>query len=93
MSRDGATVFVGGSESDSSHDGKLYAVDASTGIQKWSFATGGSVYASLAVSFDGATVFVGSDDANLYAVDTSAVRSTRAMVMPVEMSLEYVHCC
>ena len=46
MSRDGATVFVGGSESDSSHDGKLYAVDASTGIQKWSFATGGSVFSS-----------------------------------------------
>ena len=46
-------------------------MDASTGLQKWSFPTGGSVQSSPAVSPDGATVFVGSHDDFLYAVDAS----------------------
>jgi len=74
VSLDGATVFVGAT--DDSNDagvgrGHLYAVDASTGIGKWRFATNGSVYSSPAVSGDGATVFVGSNNGTLYAVNAS----------------------
>ena len=49
----------------------IETVDAGTGALKWKFATGDDVESSPAVSPDGGTVFVGSDDSNLYAVDAS----------------------
>ena len=42
------------------------------GTQKWALATGGVVQTSPAVSADGPTVFVGSNDFSLYAVNTGA---------------------
>ena len=42
----------------------LYAVDARTGVQKWSLTTGDAVRSSPAVGGDGLTVFVGSWDGN-----------------------------
>jgi outer membrane protein assembly factor BamB len=48
-----------------SHDGNIYALDASTGTELWSFTTGGFVNESPAIS-DG-TVYVGSYDTHMYA--------------------------
>ena len=55
------TVFVG------SADHKLYAVDARTGREKWSFETKGAVESSPSVA-EG-LVYVGSHDGHLYALD------------------------
>ena len=56
-------VFVG------SDDGNVYALNESTGALIWSYATGGGVFSSPAVT-DG-MVFVGSYDKNLYALNES----------------------
>jgi len=50
-----------------SGDGNVYAVDASSGLLQWKFATGDVVHASPAVA--SGTVYVGSFDGNLYALD------------------------
>ncbi len=50
-----------------SDDGKVYALNASTGAETWSYTTGGRVLGSPAV-VDG-VVYVGSYDQNLYALD------------------------
>jgi outer membrane protein assembly factor BamB len=55
------TVFAG------SDDGRLYALDATTGEREWAFETAGPVKPSPAV-VDG-LVIVGDDDANVYGVD------------------------
>jgi outer membrane protein assembly factor BamB len=57
------TVYVG------SNDSNLYAVDAATGSQEWTFDTSGYVRSSPTVA-DG-TVYVGSYDDTLYAVDAA----------------------
>lgn len=54
-------VYVGSS------DGNVYAVDAATGVAKWSFATGDVVHASPAVVNN--VVYVGSWDSYFYALD------------------------
>jgi outer membrane protein assembly factor BamB len=75
ISPDGATVFG------VSVQGNVYAFIRSLFKEtcnhcemgpKWKFATQGSVSSSPALSPDGATVFVGSDDKNLYAIDTAS---------------------
>lgn len=48
-----------------SWDGKLYAVDRETGLERWSFKTDGGVLSSPAV--DSVVVFFGSYDHHLYA--------------------------
>jgi outer membrane protein assembly factor BamB len=63
-------VFVG------SNDGNVYALNAATGTQLWSFTTGGSVGSSPAVA-NGA-VYVGSNDGNLYAFDLAGGQATPA---------------
>jgi hypothetical protein len=55
------TVYIG------SGDQHVYALDARTGVLKWSFATGDVVHAAPAVANN--TVYVGSWDRNLYALD------------------------
>lgn len=50
----------------------ILAVDAASGAERWRFVTGGVVWSSPAISAGGATVFVGSEDHNLYAIDASA---------------------
>ena len=57
------TVFFGAS------DGKVHAVNGTTGKENWSFTTGGPVYSSPAVGDDG-RVYVGSLDQKLYAFDS-----------------------
>jgi outer membrane protein assembly factor BamB len=49
-----------------SFDGRLYALDARTGQEKWSFKTDGEVYSSPAVA--GGVVYFSSTDGYLYAV-------------------------
>ena len=44
---------------------------AASGTQKCAFETGDRVRSSLAISSDGSTVFVGSNDMNLYAFDAA----------------------
>lgn len=55
-----------------SDDGKVYAVDAETGIQRWAFATRGPAPASPAVS--GGMVYFPSYDGRFYAVDARTGR-------------------
>jgi outer membrane protein assembly factor BamB len=59
----GDTVYYG------SEDRKVYALDAATGRLRWSYTTGGGVYAGPAVA-DG-IVYIGSDDGNLYALSAA----------------------
>lgn len=62
---DGLVIFGSG-------DGHVYALDAATGAQRWSFKTGDVVHASPAYA-DG-RVFVGSWDGRFYAVDVRTGR-------------------
>jgi outer membrane protein assembly factor BamB/tetratricopeptide (TPR) repeat protein len=57
----GKTVYVG------SNDSKLYAVDAGTGEQEWTFETSESVFSSPTVV--DSTLYVGSEGNSLHAVD------------------------
>jgi hypothetical protein len=52
-------VYVG------SNDGKVFALNASTGAELWNFTTGGVVFNGPAVA--NGVVYVGSGDNNLYA--------------------------
>ncbi|MBN1560521.1 PQQ-binding-like beta-propeller repeat protein [candidate division KSB1 bacterium] len=49
----------------------LSASGQTSGSQKWAFKTGNSVDSSPAVGADG-TIYIGSDDDNLYALDSSS---------------------
>lgn len=62
----GDRVFVG------SGDGTVYALDAATGRERWTFKTGGRVRSSPAV-VDG-VVYIGSFDGHLYALDAATGR-------------------
>ena len=53
-------VYVG------SEDGRLYALDARTGQEKWSFKTGSPVHSSPAVA--GGVVYFVDTEGYLYAV-------------------------
>ena len=59
----GGTVYYG------SEDHKVYAIDAATGRLRWSYTTGGGVYAAPAVA--GGIVYIGSDDDTLYALNAA----------------------
>lgn len=58
-----------------------------SGSQKWSFKTNGEIISSPAIGADG-TVYIGSDDANLYAIDsgTGIMKWSYAMGAAVESS-------
>ena len=51
-------------------DGKLYAVNGSTGTKIWEFETGDGIYSSPVIGADG-TVYFGSGDGKLYSVNGS----------------------
>ena len=53
-----------------SGDGNVYAVDATTGVLQWKFATGDVVHASPAVAHG--VVYVGSYDGKFYAIDATS---------------------
>ncbi len=58
--------------------GNVYAVNATTGVQKWVAATGAAVSSSPALSLGSNMVLVGSNDHYLYALNaTSGVRLWR----------------
>src|SRR5208282_6840311 len=50
-----------------------YDTSANPGVQKWKFATSGDVDSSPAIGADG-TIYVGSGDGNLYAVNTNGTQ-------------------
>jgi outer membrane protein assembly factor BamB len=50
-----------------SKDGRVYALDATSGVLKWTFETGGDVSSSPAIA-DGAVYFTGGDN-HIYALD------------------------
>jgi outer membrane protein assembly factor BamB len=58
------------------------------GTLKWSFQTGGQVVSSPAISADGATVYVGSNDRRVYAIDaeTGATNWVRKLTAPINAS-------
>ncbi|HUO05567.1 MAG TPA: SBBP repeat-containing protein, partial [Candidatus Binataceae bacterium] len=62
------TIYVG------SDDWNVYALidTSSAAAVKWNFSTLGMVQSSAALSTDGATLYIGSFDGNLYALSTSA---------------------
>jgi outer membrane protein assembly factor BamB len=49
-----------------SDDHNVYAINPN-GSQKWKFATGGAVFSSPTIGSDG-TIYVGSNDGNVYAI-------------------------
>ncbi len=53
----------------SSADHKIYAVDAKTGVQKWTFETEFAIYSSVAVV--NGRVYTGTDDGNVYCLDAA----------------------
>jgi len=56
-------VYIG------SGDGSVYALNATTGAPRWSYATGSSVVSSPAVA--NGVVYIGSNDGKLYALSAS----------------------
>ena len=66
----GAVTFHAGLALVASRDSRVYAMDADTGIQRWSFTTGNSVMNSARPSADGSVVFVGSTDNKFYCLAT-----------------------
>jgi outer membrane protein assembly factor BamB len=62
------TIYV------SSLSHSIYAVtdNGASATQKWKFTTGNSVGSSPAISADGKTVYVGSTDGNIYAVNSAS---------------------
>ena len=61
---DGSPVVVGGRVFVGSADGRLYALDLSSGQQVWSYEAGGSILASPAVA--AGRLVIGTDDGDLY---------------------------
>jgi len=61
-----APAVANGKFFEGSGDGKLYALDATSGAPLWSFDTGGPVGSSPA--FSGGIVYVGSDSGSLFAI-------------------------
>jgi outer membrane protein assembly factor BamB len=63
LSPDEKTLYAG------SFDSKLYALDAQTGVPRWTFQTRDHIYSSPALGKD--TIYVASTDGSIYAVDES----------------------
>lgn len=70
------TVYVG------ADDGRLYAIDADSGEQIWSFLTGEPIRSSPTV-VDG-VVYVGSFDGTVYAVDAASGEQRWAFMSPAD---------
>jgi outer membrane protein assembly factor BamB len=66
---DSSPTIAGGMLYIGSSDGSLYALDADTGADGWSYATGGAVHSSPAI-WEG-VVYFGSDDGKVYALDAA----------------------
>ena len=55
--------------------------------QRWNFTTARKMYSSPALSQDGATVFVGSHDNHLYAVETGAKKRTNVSEVAISINV------
>jgi outer membrane protein assembly factor BamB len=69
---DGNLVYVSSSRRDENRNifaGDIHAFDRFTGVEAWTFTTGGEV-SSVVVSMEG-VVYVGSADRNIYALNAS----------------------
>ena len=67
-----------------SYDKKLYALDAATGVKKWDYATGDVIRATTPVLADDGTIFIGSDDGFVHAVNPDGtLRRTYATGGPI----------
>jgi eukaryotic-like serine/threonine-protein kinase len=64
-----SAAVVAGTAYFGSTNGKLYAVDITSGVMRWTFAAGGPVTCSPLVA--GGYVYFGSLDGNFYALDAS----------------------
>jgi outer membrane protein assembly factor BamB len=68
-----------------SNDGKLYAVDATTGTVAWAFPTDGPIVSSPAVATGGPepVIVVGSNDGNVYFVLDDGATPTLMATFPI----------
>jgi len=64
---DGIIYAMGGS------DGNLYAINPTDGSQRWAFKMGNGSQSSPAIGADG-TIYVGSEDNNIYAIKPNGTR-------------------
>lgn len=69
LSKDESTLYVG------SFDSKLYALDAKTGVPRWTFQTRDHIYSSPALGED--AIYVASTDGSVYAVDKNGKQRWR----------------
>ena len=79
-------LYVGGT------DGKLYALDANTGLLIWTYQTTGSISSSPAVA--NGTVYFLSTDGNIYALDANAGTLTWSVIIgpgPWDWSSPAIH--
>lgn len=53
-----------------SYDKKLYALDGATGAKRWEYATGDIIRGTTPAIAEDGTVYIGSDDGLIHAVDT-----------------------
>lgn len=74
ISADGGTVYIGGGFDYQAWprrdplDHKVYAINTATHVPDWTYTTGGAIESAAVVGADG-TVYVGSRDGNLYALN------------------------
>jgi outer membrane protein assembly factor BamB len=70
-----------------SDDGRLYAIDATSGKIVWRFQTGAPIVSSPAVATgtNGLVVVVGSNDGNVYALRDAGASATTLMTFAVGM--------
>ena len=64
LSPDESTLYVGSGEGDN----YVYAINAADGAQVWRFATEAPCESPAKLSDDGTVVFIGCDDAHMYAI-------------------------
>lgn len=64
----GGHVFVKQTDCQLANDKKLHAVSTLDGSQRWEYVTGDKIRSSPAISVDGKTIFVGSNDKKLHAI-------------------------
>ena len=77
VSLDGAVVYVGGATQTSSMEaGYVYAINARSGVLRWTYRAGSGVYSSPVVDAAG-KVFIGADDGAIYALTPQGTLSWR----------------
>jgi eukaryotic-like serine/threonine-protein kinase len=73
FSSDGEVLYFGAA------DGIFYAVNSTSGIQKWNYTTTSPIVTGATVTSDGVIMF-GSIDGNFYALNSSGKRRWKTSV-------------